>query len=147
VKIRRSKTDQTGRGIRLPLPYGSREETCPVKAVRQWLDAAQIKEGPVFRPIDRHGNVGVRQRGGRLCLRLSTTSIAAIIKKVAALAGLDGDFSGHSLRRGHITTADEAGVDLRDIMRQSRHKSEVVARGYVQERELSQNPVLTALGL
>jgi hypothetical protein len=54
----------------------------PVAAVREWLAAAGITEGPVFRPINRAGRV----RGDA---RLTDRSVADIVKRYAALAGLE----------------------------------------------------------
>ncbi|WP_255312206.1 integrase [Rhodococcus rhodnii] len=38
LRIRRSKTDQEGRGRVLALPYGAHVDTCPPCALRRWLD-------------------------------------------------------------------------------------------------------------
>jgi integrase len=38
-------------------------------------------------------------------------------------------FSGHSLRAGLATAAGEAGADLAQVMRQTRHRSAEVAMG------------------
>jgi integrase len=53
VHIRRSKTDQEGTGNTIAIVSGS--ITCPVKAVRAWLEASQITTGPLFRPIGKGG--------------------------------------------------------------------------------------------
>jgi site-specific recombinase XerD len=45
VSVRRTKTDQVGAGREVGLPFGSSTETCPVRALRQWLDRAAIREG------------------------------------------------------------------------------------------------------
>lgn len=55
VTIRRSKTDQEGRGQVIAILRGSRLR--PVRAVQDWLETAGIADGPVFRAIDRHGRV------------------------------------------------------------------------------------------
>ena len=41
-------------------------------------------------------------------------------------------FSGHSLRSGFATTAAKMGEPLHQITRQTGHKSERVAMGYIQ---------------
>jgi hypothetical protein len=44
-------------------PYGRDSTTCPVLAIQAWqrdLAAHGITEGPVFQPVDRHGNIGAR---------------------------------------------------------------------------------------
>lgn len=50
VTIRRSKTDQEGAGRKVGIPYGGHPRTCPVRAVRDWLDLSLLDEGPLFRP-------------------------------------------------------------------------------------------------
>jgi integrase len=59
VTVRRSKTDQEGKGQVIAILVGTRLK--PVDAVMAWLDAAAITEGPLFRAIDRHGNVPPRR--------------------------------------------------------------------------------------
>jgi site-specific recombinase XerD len=123
VTIRRSKTDQDGEGRVVGVPHG-RKDTCPVRAVRAWLDASGIVEGAVFRRINKAGRV----EGGQ---GLTDQVIATIVKCACQAAGVEGDFSGHSLRAGLATSAAKAGKGLDAIMRQTGHKSEHVARGYI----------------
>src|SRR5438067_12538767 len=81
VQLRRSKTDQEAVGRKVGLPFGSNPLTCPVRALREWLECAGIVRGPIFRPIDKHGNVKP--------LRLTDQSVALIVKRCAKDAGLD----------------------------------------------------------
>jgi integrase len=60
VTIRRSKTDQEGEGVTIGIARG--EIACPAKALREWLDAAGIETGPIFRPINKGGTVARWQR-------------------------------------------------------------------------------------
>jgi hypothetical protein len=53
VATLRPKTKAPGVGLR----YGSDPQTCPVRTLRAWLDAADIDEGPAFRHIDRQGRL------------------------------------------------------------------------------------------
>jgi site-specific recombinase XerC len=55
VTIRRSKTDQEGKGVTIAIVRGG--AYCPAKAMRIWLDAAGITEGPIFRPVRKGGKV------------------------------------------------------------------------------------------
>jgi hypothetical protein len=49
---------------------------------------------------------------------------AAIVKRYAALAGLDtAPFAGHSLRSGFLTSSTEAGASVLKMVEVSRHKS------------------------
>lgn len=123
VLVRRSKTDQTAQGQHVPVADGPR--TRVKAALEAWLTAAGITEGPIFRPVSKGGKV--------LCSRLSDRSVAIVVKHRAALAGLDpAKFSGHSLRRGWITSAAEAGADVLRIMDVSRHRRVETVRGYIQ---------------
>jgi hypothetical protein len=58
LTIRRSKTDREGAGATVAIPLGGEEATCPVLALRRWLEAAAIGNGRVFRRVDRHGRLG-----------------------------------------------------------------------------------------
>jgi site-specific recombinase XerD len=91
--------------------------------VQDWLKAANIKGGPVFRSIDRHGRIGSA---------LSAQSVALIVKRHAEVAGLDpATFAGHSLRAGFLTSAAEAGADVLRMMEVSRHKRVETVQGFV----------------
>jgi site-specific recombinase XerD len=121
LHIGRSKTDQDGKGAEIPVPRGGKLR--PVAALEAWLKAAALTEGPIFREVDRHGNVGQAA--------LSDRSVARIIKKLCAAAGLDASlFAGHSLRAGFVTSALDNDVDDFKIMRITRHKKVDTLRIY-----------------
>jgi integrase len=126
VTIRRSKTDQEGAGAVVSVCRGS--IACPVAAVKDWLAAAGLTDGPVFRRVGK---------GGRLLPdRLAAQSVAFIVKAYAGRLGLDADaFSGHSLRAGFLTSAAARGASLFKMMDVSRHKSVDVLRGYVRDAD------------
>lgn len=135
ILLEHSKADQLGEGAYLAIPYSSREENCAVRAVKNWLAAANIKSGPLFRPLKR--NKELRNS------RLSDKSVALIVKKYAGLIGLDEkDFAGHSLRRGFATSAAQHDVDELSIMRQTRHHSEKMVRRYIEQGDMfKHNPL------
>jgi integrase len=140
VTIRRSKTDQEGAGLKVGVPRGRHPGTCPVDALAAWLELAGIGEGPIFRGVDRHGNV---QPG-----RLTDRSVARTVQRAAEAAGLDpARFAGHSLRAGLATSAAMAGAEERDIMRQTRHTSVAVARRYIRDGSLFRNNAADVVGL
>jgi hypothetical protein len=60
VTVRRSKTDQEGRGQVRALLRGRSPETCPVRALDAWLEASGVSMGALFRALNRHGQVGER---------------------------------------------------------------------------------------
>lgn len=123
VFVRRSKTDQEAQGQFVPVADGPR--TRVKAALAAWLTASGIKAGPLFR--------SARKGGALTDLRLVDRSVAEIVKRRAAAAGLDpAKFSGHSLRRGWITSAAEAGADAFRIMDVSRHRRVETVRIYIQ---------------
>jgi integrase len=140
VTLRRSKTDQEGQGTKKGIPFGTSAATCPVRALKAWLDASGISEGPIFRPINRHGQV----RGQRL----TAHSVARVVKRYADAAGLPiADFSGHSLRAGLATSAAAAGASERAIMQQTGHKSERMVRRYIRDGQLFRDNAAAVVGL
>jgi hypothetical protein len=111
IHLDRSKTDQEGEGAQLPIPNGKMRV---VEALDAWLEAAGITEGPIFRSVDRHGNVGAGA--------LTDRQVARIVKEVApASAWIPRPIPATRLRAGFITSALEAKVDPLKIMQQSRH--------------------------
>ena len=73
VIIRKSKTDQEGHGTTIAIARGS--AACPVEAVRAWIKAASIVDGPLFRPVTRTGMISN--------LRLSGRAVAEVVKRYA----------------------------------------------------------------
>ena len=140
LNLRRSKVDQEGHGRRKVLVYGSAPSTCPVIALRAWLARTGITEGPVFRPVDRHGRLGAR--------RLSGEAVADVVKRAAQAAGLDPHFfAGHSLRAGHVTQAKRNDATDLEVMSQTHHRSAESIAGYVREADLFRHTSARRLGL
>jgi integrase len=126
VMVRKSKTDQEGGGHTIPVIRGAR--ACPVRAIRAWLEAAGITEGPVFRRLYKSERVSEKA--------LTPHSVSTIIKAYAEGAGYDPtEFSGHSLRAGFLTSAAARGASIFKMMDISRHKSVDTLRGYVRRAE------------
>lgn len=140
LQLRRSKTDQEAVGRKVGLPFGSNPLTWPVRALREWLECGGIVRGPIFRPIDRHGNVKPQ--------RLTDQSVALVVKRCAHDAGLDSEnYAGHSLRSGLATAAAMADVSERSIMAQTGHKSLPVVRRYIRDGSLFRRNAAAAVGL
>jgi len=140
VLLRRSKTDQTGQGEFIAIPYGEHVETCPVRTMKEWLSTTRIVEGSIFRKVNRHG----RLEGERL----GASTVAFLIKDAVARIGKDpASFAGHSLRRGLITSASQAGVSEHVIQKQSRHKSIKVLREYIDHANLFRENAAKLVGL
>jgi site-specific recombinase XerD len=114
IRIARSKTDQQGRGQELLVVYAEPPRPCPVRALRAWLDAAEVTTGPIFRGVTRTGAISNP---------LTPQTVALIIKKRARTAGLDArEFAGHSLRSGYATQAARDGHHPTQIAATTRHQ-------------------------
>jgi integrase len=143
IQVRRSKTDQDGRGDTVGVSYGASAATCPVRSLSAWLNESGIATGPILRAIDRHGNVSPAA--------LSGYAVAVIVKRTALAAGLPEatamTMGAHSLRAGHATAAARAGVEERAIMRQGRWRSEKTVRRYIRHGNLFAENSSAQLGL
>ena len=121
VTFRQSKTDQNALGQTIAIPNGKLKI---IDVLQRWLNVSGITEGAIFRRVSKSGKVGR--------FALIDRSVALIVKKYPAKAGLDADdFAGHSLRSGFTTSAAEAGANLFKIMDVTRHKSVDTVREYV----------------
>lgn len=76
VTVRRSKTDQTGEGQEIGIPFVPNAGLCAATAVRTWLDVAGITEGAVFRSFRLNRTMTPR--------RMNPGDIATLIKTVTA---------------------------------------------------------------
>jgi hypothetical protein len=90
--------------------------------------------------VNRHGTIAGQ--------RLSDCAVALVVKRTFAAAGFDpAQYAAHSLRAGLITSAAEADVHERDLMRHSRHKSIPVMRRYIRGATLFRDNAAGAVGL
>ena len=129
VTIDVSKTDQEAQGQTIAIVRQSDSPYCPVQALEDWLAVSGNERGALFRRMRRGDNIGVG--------RLSAQSVAIVIKFYAKKVGLDSSrYSGHSLRRGFLTSAARNRANIFKMADQSRHKSLDVLRQYVQEEEM-----------
>ncbi len=141
VTIPHSKTDQDGAGQTVGIPYGSHPESCPVRALAQWLAITGIQAGPLFPGVGRWGREAATHPIG-------DHQLAKIIKRLARQAGFDpAVFSGHSLRSGLATSAAEGGASERSIMEQTRHRSLKQVRKYIRRGSLFQDNAAARSGL
>lgn len=140
VHVRKSKTDQEGRGRKIGIEFGKNQPTCPIKALGEWLKVSEIVEGPLFREVNRWGHIGVG--------RLTADSVARIIKRRFGDLGLDEKkFAGHSLRAGLITSAILADVNPIDIQRHVGHASLDMLRRYIRDANLFKRNPTGKIGL
>lgn len=62
------------------------------------------------------------------------------MQRRAGLAGLTGDFGGHSLRSGVVTEGEREGSALPALMALTEHRSVAKAIGYFQPGDAPSNP-------
>jgi len=137
VWIAAAKNDprKKGRELYVPrLPAGSQSATlCAVAALEQWLEAVGAT-GPAFRTFDLRGRL--------TAARLDPGDVARILRRRAAAAGVDGDFAGHSLRRGFITNAAKKKIPIESIKRVTGQRSSGIVLDYVAAATLDDDPPL-----
>jgi integrase len=141
VTVPESKTDQEGEGQLVAIRRIEDSGYCPVKALRQWVAVAEVEDGPIFRGVPRSGYISRNAITGR--------TVGNAVKRAAEAAGLPRakDYTGHSLRAGHITQASMEGAPDAAIQAQSRHESDRAFREYVRPQKLLENTSSAHLGL
>ena len=133
LQIRRSKTDQEGRGATLGLPHGRHPETCPVTALRDWMARRGAYAGPVF---TRFGRIARRH------IPLEAERIGQIVQHAVARIGLESEkYSGHSLRSGMVTASVEQNIDELLIMAQTLHHDRRSLAAYFRRRDVFHSAV------
>ncbi|GAA6189774.1 site-specific integrase [Litorivita sp. NS0012-18] len=125
---------------------GSKDHTCPVHALEEWLRFAKIDFGPVFVGTSRDGKKASEAR-------LNDKHVARLIKRTVLDAGIRSElpekdrlalFSGHSLRAGLASSAE---VDERYVQKQLGHASAEMTRRYQRRRDRFRVNLTQAAGL
>lgn len=108
IYLPRTKSDRSGQGHYFKAP--ALRQLCPVEAYLEWTNAAQINQGPVFRAINRWGQLANEA--------LHPNSIITIVRSCCQAAGIEGSdaFSSHSLRRGFASWANGQRWDTKSLM-------------------------------
>jgi len=125
---------------------GSKDQTCPVHALEQWLHFSKIDFGPVFVGTSRDGKKALETR-------LNDKHVARLIKRTVLDAGIRSElpekerlalFSGHSLRAGLASSAE---IDERYVQKQLGHASAEMTRRYQRRRDRFRVNLTKAAGL
>jgi len=129
--IRRAKNDQLGLGRVAHISPSA------LIILEDWLKAARIVSGPLFRSI----------KGGTVSgSSLHPHSIGVIIKRAAKTAGLSSakieQLSGHSMRVGAAQDMMTSGLDILPIMAAGGWKTTNVVARYIENADIS--PLLRA---
>jgi len=110
-ELAHSKTNQQG----VDRPENAKPVVgAAAQALREWLAASRVTEGAIFRRVRRGGHVGQA---------LSAAAVREIVKERCALAGIEGDYSAHSIRSGFVTEANRQELPIADMMALSGHRS------------------------
>lgn len=117
IRLRRHKTSGQGASV---FWYPLRAET--IALLTAWLATAAIRDGHVFRGVDRHGNIGEPLVAGRADAGyVLAAAIRRLIERHNRDAPADGQiesagFSGHSPRIGASQDLMAAGFAMPEIM-------------------------------
>ncbi len=137
VWIAAAKNDprKKGRELYVPrLPTDSASgAVCAVASLERWLRTIGAS-GPVFRTFDLRGRL--------TATRLDPGDVARILRRRAAAAGVNGNFAGHSLRRGFITNAAKKKIPIESIKRVTGQRSSGIVLEYVAAATLDDDPPL-----
>ncbi len=126
VFLPKSKTDQEAKGQSVAILNGRTFRAAD--RLREWLDAAGITSGPIFRRFKRGDHMTADS--------LTPQAVALIVKKHAEAAGLDvANLSGHSLRAGFVTSAAENRASISRIMEVTRHRDPRTVETYVRRTD------------
>ncbi|QSX32102.1 site-specific integrase [Shewanella avicenniae] len=108
IYLPRSKSDRTNQGREYRTP--ALQRLCPVQAYQEWLAISGLSTGPVFRSINRWGQISHES--------LRPSSIVPLMRKLMAKAGLSNAdlYSSHSLRRGFASWATQHQWSLKQLM-------------------------------
>ncbi|WP_458682675.1 site-specific integrase [Prescottella equi] len=162
IRIRKSKTDQTGEGMVKAAPFAVGHRACPPCVYRRWLDVVlahhdngragiirllrssdEFTEHICHTPFPEVSESTapvfrpVRVNGNMGDTALSGPAIHAVIRRAARDAGLSpakvAKVGGHSLRAGFVTQAFRNGAQAHEVMRQTGHKAPATLEIYARE--------------
>ena len=126
IYIRKSKTDQQGKGQKIAIPEGKYLK--PIQRLRDWMQASGITKGYLFQTMKRGGSLRGRP--------LHHSDIPRLVKHYAELIGLDPkEVSGHSLRAGFVTSAAVHHARLDKIMEITRHSNPQTVMRYIRDAD------------
>ena len=126
IYIRKSKTDQHGKGEKIAIPEGKRIK--PIKRLKDWLKVSGISSGYLFQTLKRGG--GLKGK------KMHHSDIPRIVKYYAAQIGLDAsEIAGHSLRAGFVTSAAAHHARLDKIMEVTRHRNPATVMEYIRDAD------------
>lgn len=132
ITLPRSKTDQTGLGRKIAIPYG-KGKICPVLTLTDWMEHKGSEGDYIFPSISKGGVISQKP--------LSDRAVCDIVKHYVQKIGLEpSKYAGHSLRAGLCTSAFQHGFSSIKIRQQTGHRTDAMLARYIRDGELfSQN--------
>lgn len=127
LKVRKSKTDQEGRGKSLFVCDATRD------LIAQYRERSGIERGAFFRRMHKSGQI----TSGRLTSR----SARQIITHRAKQAGIEGFISGHSLRVGSAVSLARNGASLVQMQNAGRWKDSKMPAHYTESEQAEQGAI------
>jgi len=134
LSYRGSKTNQYGKTEQKALFFSPDPDTCPVRALQDYMNVLERDSGPLF----------VRIRKGEQVTtdRLSDKQVARAVKTY-----LGEDYSAHSLRASFVTIAKLNGADDSQIMQQTKHRTRTMIDRYTRVQQVVKHNAAMKLGL
>ena len=124
LRLRKSKTDQLGKGRTVGIHRGDRLATCPVRALKSWIEVRGAAKGPLFLRLEKDGRTFSKHG-------IQSRTVCEIVQRALKRIGVDhASYGSHSLRAGMITASVLNGASELAIMDRTGHKSVSMIRRY-----------------
>jgi len=116
IALGQTKNDQLSELKKFKVLPAIEHQLCPVRALDNWLQQANIKTGNIFRGITRHEKLNTSH--------ISHPTLNGIIKKWMKIIDPDSQryFSGNTLRASFITIARQLNIPDPIIAKQTLHQ-------------------------
>ncbi|WP_460979273.1 site-specific integrase [Spirosoma knui] len=134
LSYRGSKTNQYGKIEQKALFFSPDPDTCPVRALQDYMQILERTTGPLFVRIRKGEQVTTN--------RLSDKQVARTVKLY-----LGDDYSAHSLRASFVTIAKINGADDSQIMQQTKHRTRTMIDRYTRVQQVIKHNAAMKLGL
>jgi integrase len=91
------------------------------EALSAWLAASRVEEGAIFRRV---------RKGSTVAEPLTPAAVRTIVMQRCQAAGIETDYSAHSLRSGYLTEAGRCNVPMGEALGLSGHTNFATALRY-----------------
>ncbi|WP_373513753.1 tyrosine-type recombinase/integrase [Persicitalea sp.] len=129
-----SKTNQYKKKEQKALFFSPDPDTCPVRALQDYMEVLDRDAGPLFVRIRKNEQITED--------RLSDKQVARTTK-----AYLGEGYSAHSLRASFVTIAKLNGADDSQIMQQTKHRTRTMIDRYTRIQQVVRHNAAMKLGL